>query len=490
MNFGMGMLVFRLLALGSWKEKWENIKRQKTILLVLLSFFGLHLVGLLWSENLSFGIEEIVRKIAFLIIPITILAISPLPKETLKYIFGGFIIVVFIGTIWGSITYLSNPYADTRSLIPSTSHIRFSLNIVLALLILIKLTLINKQRIKPILKILSYSLSFWFIFFLILTQSLTGIVILTVFLIFYTPYYLITRKKRKSTYVVFAIYFISITSLIVWIEKEYKYYFTPNKLYNKELLEKTPDGGTYVHMKDVKLIENGNYLYYYYCQEEISKEWEKRTGLDANKYIDNIVRYMNSISPYKDAKRFRELSDTDIENIKNNIGNKIYTNKISLKPRLYKIFLQINSYKTIGNIKEFSEFQRIELWKNALSLIKDKFILGTGTGDITKDFSEKLRERKSDLSGTNLKAHNEYLYIFATFGIIGFIIFIIWLIYPPIKLKIFESYIYLVFFYIITISMLTEDTLDNLAGIMFYIFFTSLMLFNSNNIKKVTFTKF
>jgi hypothetical protein len=242
-------------------------------------------------------------------------------------------------------------------------------------------------------------------------------------------------------------------------------------------------------MLDGKQIENGNYLYLYYCQDELEKEWEKRTGLKSIEYIDVIVRYMNSISPYKDAKRFRELTDSDIENIKNRIGNKVYLNKFSLRPRLYSIFLQINSYQVSGSVKEFSELQRLELWKNSVSLIKDNFFIGSGTGDIVDDFGNKLCERKSELCNTSLKSHNQFLYVFASFGLIGFIIFLIFLVYPPIQSGLFRSYIYVVFFYIAAISMLTEDTLDNQAGIMFYIFFASLMLFNANTIRQTSSSK-
>lgn len=484
MNFGMGMLVFRLLALGSWKEKWENIKRQKLLLLVLLSFFALHLVGLLWSENLSFGIDEIVRKIAFLIIPITIASISPLPKDTLRYAFWGFIFAVFIGTIWGSIVLITTPYANPRSLIFSTSHIRFSLNTVLAILLLVKTTIANRKGIRPFIKILSIGLVIWFIIYLVLTQAMTGFVILSVFLAIYFPYYIIKHKKNEITNIIFTLYFIAIFSALFWIYKEYKFYFTPNEIYKHELLTKTPDGGTYFHNKENLLIENGNYLYYYYCQDEIYREWKRRTGLEVNKYLDVLVRYMNSKSPYKDAKRFRELSDKDIENIKNHVENVVYTTPLSIKPRLYKLFFQFNSFRANGNVKGFSELQRFELWQNSKELIKDNFLIGTGTGDITNKFEQKLGERHSQLYGSKLKSHNEYLYIFATFGIIGFLIFLFWLTYPAINQGLFKSYIYFVFFFIITASMITEDTLDNLAGIMFYIFTNCIMLFNSSSIKE------
>ena len=486
MNFGMGMLVFRLLFIGSWDKKWENIKSQKRILLIILSFFFMHLIGLIWTDNIGLGVDEITRKLSFLLIPISIIAISPLDKSILKYLFGGFLLSIFVGTIWGTINYFSDPYIDPRTLIPPASHIRFSLNIALAILILIRVIIINRDKNKLVCKVIAATLGLWFIVYLILSQAMTGIVLLSLFIFLYIPYYSIRIKKKKSTIIIFSIYFLSILISSLWVYKEYNYYFTPNKIYQTKLMEKTPDGGKYLHIRENKHIENGNYLYLYYGFDEINYEWKKRTGLDPVKYRDDIVRYMNSISPYKDGKRFRELTDTDIENIKNKIGNKVYTERFSLRPRLYSIFLQLNSYHINGSFIKSSELQRIELWKNALALGKDNFLIGTGTGDIAYDFAGKLSERKSELAGTNLKAHNQYLYIYASFGIIGLIIFIIFLTYPPIYLKLFNTYIYMVFFFIVAISMLTEDTLDNLAGMMFFIFINSIMLFNSKSIKELS----
>ena len=252
MNFGMGMLVFRLIFIGSWEEKWKNIKSQKTILLVILSFFFMHLLGLIWTYNMGLGVDEITRKLSFLLIPIGIAAISPLNKSILKYLFWGFLLAIFVGTIWGTINYFSDPYIDTRNLIPSASHIRFSLNIVLAILILIKVILINRKTTRPILRVISYGLSIWLISYLILSQAMTGIVILGLFILFYIPYYSIRIRKKKYTIIIFSIYFLSILLSSLWVYKEYNYYFTPNKIYQAKLMDKTPDGGDYLHIRENK----------------------------------------------------------------------------------------------------------------------------------------------------------------------------------------------------------------------------------------------
>jgi hypothetical protein len=60
---------------------------------------------------------------------------------------------------------------------------------------------------------------------------------------------------------------------------------------------------------------------------------------------------------------------------------------------------------------------------------------------------------------------------------LGFIWFLFTLIYPAVKLGKFNEYLYLVFFVIVFMSMLTEDTLETQAGATFFAFFNAFLLF-------------
>ncbi|MDD2530863.1 MAG: O-antigen ligase family protein [Bacteroidales bacterium] len=483
-NLGIVMLLVRLFLIGSWKEKWEKIKSQRNILLVLLSLYFLHIIGLLWTDNLSFGWNELIRKLAFLVVPIGILAISDLRKDILRIGFIGYVISLLVGTIWGSINLLSNDYPDLRNLIPSTSHIRFSLNLVFAVLLIAKLSLVHHKTLSLTQKTIALIIIIWFTTYIIITQAITGITILSLFLIIYIPYYITKKHKSKLSYFILGVYSLIIVVSCFWMVKEYKFFFTPNKVYSKPLLTKTPLGNDYYNLKHVKLIENGNYIYLMCNFEEIKDSWKEKTGKDIGDDFNILLRYMNSISPYKDAESFKLLTDRDILNIQNGIANKVYTEKFSFRPRLYKMFYQFNSYSQTGQILGSSELQRLELWRNSLSLIRKNLVFGVGTGDFEEEFAKELCERESDLCNSGYKSHNQYLNITIVFGLIGLFIFLFWIFYPPIKAGIINNYIYFSFLFIILTSMLTEDTLDNIAGRMFYIFFASIMLFNVDTIKE------
>lgn len=496
-NLGMVMLIARVLFIGSWKEKLENIMQNKVILITALSFIALHLVGLFWSENLKYGFGDISKKAALFIIPLC-LAMIPLRKEIIKYLYWSFILVLFVGATWGGIVYFSSINPDTRGLIFSSSHIRFSLNLCFGIISLLYILIRQYKSLKTWIRVISIFMVSYFFAYMIISQAMTGLVILFLFIIVYTPYYLIKYKKNLVSYSILSLYVIVISTSSIWIYFQYSYYFTPNKIYQTNISKITPDGEKYTELFNVKSIENGNYIYHYFCYKEVSQEWKKKTGIDANDklvkkdgskstntYLDILVRYMNSKNPIKNARTFNELSNEDIENIKLGIENVVYTEKFSLKPRLYKIFYQINCFKEYKTIKNFSELQRIELWTNAAALIKENPLFGVGTGDIADKFEQKLKERNSQLYLSKLRTHNEYLTILLTFGIIGFALFMFWLVYPAYKQRLFYNFIYFTFFFILCVSMTTEDTLDNVAGIMFFVLVNYIFLFNTKEINEL-----
>ncbi len=76
-----------------------------------------------------------------------------------------------------------------------------------------------------------------------------------------------------------------------------------------------------------------------------------------------------------------------------------------------------------------------------------------------------------------LRSHNQFLAIGTAFGITGLLFFLFTLLYPLLKHKKYNSYLYLMFFTIAFLSMFTEDTLESQAGVTFFAFFNCFFLF-------------
>jgi O-antigen ligase len=180
----------------------------------------------------------------------------------------------------------------------------------------------------------------------------------------------------------------------------------------------------------------------------------------------------------KDSAGVSKLSANDIRAIENGIPNYNFTASSSMDFRLYQALWEINDYRNGGNISGHSITQRMEFWKAAIYIIKDHWLIGVGTGDVRKAFDRKYDEMNSSLTKNfRLRAHNQYLEIGVASGIVGILWLLASLIYPAVKTKKLYTYIYFIFWAIAVLSMFSEDTLETQAGVTFYAFFNSLLLF-------------
>lgn len=76
-SIGVFALAFIWLFSFEWKEKWMNIKESKALLLPFVLFFCSFLLGLTYSTDFQAGIEEVLRKLSFIILPVIIVSIYP-----------------------------------------------------------------------------------------------------------------------------------------------------------------------------------------------------------------------------------------------------------------------------------------------------------------------------------------------------------------------------------------------------------------------------
>jgi hypothetical protein len=86
-----------------------------------------------------------------------------------------------------------------------------------------------------------------------------------------------------------------------------------------------------------------------------------------------------------------------------------------------------------------------------------------------------------DAKGGMFSSHNQFLNIAVLFGLLGLLWFLFAIIYPPLKLNKFNDYFFLVFFIIMIVSMLTDDTLNTQPGATFVSFFYALFLWGRKN---------
>jgi O-antigen ligase len=475
MSVGSLLLLANAVIEWNWKEKWQYLKKNK-LAFFLAAFFFVYLIGLINVEIWSKAIDAILMKVLLLGSPLVIASTPPLTKREINIVFHTFLISILFTTIYSFVYYCNRQIVNIREISRFISHIRFSLNITIAIVI----TLFYTFNIHPFISKIKLPypiLTCWLLFYMFISQTLTGIVIIVLLLLFTIAYLFIKYRKE-----IFFRWLIFVIILIVLAFFSYFTYITINYFQDKDagifLPAFTERGNPYSHDQN-SIIENGHRIQLYICKQEMQEAWNQISDKNFEDVELTLIRYLNSKQLKKDYNGVALLSNQDIKNIELGIANVEYYNGFVLKRLFYPLFFTVSIYKKEGTIDQSSLFQRLELWNASWRIIKKNWLFGIGIGNHKAYLDKQLEEQQSTLMKKNMGCHNEFITLWCSAGIIVLFYFIFTLIAPFIfrrKLPL----IYFYFFIIAVVSMFTEDTIDTHAGVTFFVFFNTLILFGVN----------
>ncbi|MBI4932121.1 MAG: O-antigen ligase family protein [Bacteroidetes bacterium] len=479
----------QIILLASWllggdlPSKLIRFLKNKTAL-VLSSVFILHVIGLSYTTDFTYGLEDVQKKIPLLLLPLIFSTSAPLSKKMLENVLSFFVLSVITASL--VCFYVLLGYTHKQILQPQQasvfiSHIRFGLLISLSIFILAYFFFTKKILI---LKIIIPALMVWLILFLLMMESATGLVCTAVISVLLILYFIFTSKKIVVKLALIAI-------LILPAAYFGNSYLSASKDVSKSLSETkqlpllTKNGNSYSHDTISKETENGNYVWLNVCEKELADEWNKKSrigygekDLQRNEIKYTLIRFLASKGLAKDSEGVNTLSEKEIQSIEKGIPNVNYIGLFNPKARVEKIIWEFNIFLKGGNPSGHSVIQRFEFWKASIGIIKKNILFGVGTGDADIAFADQYNKMNSPLTKEwRLRSHNQFLAIGVAFGIIGIMWFLISLFYPLIKERNYKDYLYVTFFIIAFLSMLTEDTLESQAGATFFAFFNSLFLF-------------
>jgi len=469
-------------------EKFKVFLHSKAAL-AFSSIFLMHIIGLLYTSDFDYALLDIRTKVPLLLFPMIMISSPALSTSELR----NFLLLI-AATAPAAISYslflfLSQDLTDFRQAFPFISHIRLSLEVLIAISIMMFYGHSKYAGVPKWIKVILLILPIYLIWAMSVLELMTGIVIFGVGVLLFMARYILDNKNKKAPWVgLIAGGGVVIIIVIYLVNTISAYNNAPNYSLDRHSADavdlKTTQGNDYEHIPELYQIENGNYIGLYICRKELRQEWNKRSKLDYDgKDLKNqelsmtLIRYLNSLGLRKDAEGVAQLSDADIANIEKGIGNVEFSKKYSLKKRIYKLIWEYNLYKSGDIAYGHSLVQRITLWKTSFLLISENPIFGVGTGDIKKAFENKFIETNSVLKGSGLRSHNQYLSITVALGFVGLLVFLFSFIYPATVLKMWSFSPYFYLFVIMSMSMLWEDTIESQVGLTTYAFFSSIYLF-------------
>ena len=145
----------------------------------------------------------------------------------------------------------------------------------------------------------------------------------------------------------------------------------------------------------------------------------------------------------------------------------------------------IETVKILNTNKESSDAKtdessnvRLQIWKSAINISSKNILLGVGTGDI-KDalMAEYIKCNNKDAKKNNLNVHNQFLETQMGQGIIGFMLLTSLFFIAILRSYIDKNRLLFLFIIIIGINFLFESMLNTQAGVIFFSFFFSFLIF-------------
>jgi hypothetical protein len=485
-----GVLLFQAVVLQSWKHP-SFPHGSRNILLLICSIFLVYLAGTLFTHDLPFALYEWKKVVFWIVIPVAFFISPSLPRNKFILVLFVFCLSVFAASLAGLVKLVFSDYyhiTDFRKII-LISHIRYSFQIVLSILILTWFFL-AKVKIpvlgyRPVMVIL---LQAWLIYFLVLLKSITGLAAFAGTLLFFV-FYLIARIQRFKIRVLLSCTLLLILLVPVGYVGHVWFDFYHSEKIDIQTADKyTLSGNPYSFDFSSGERENGHWVRAYVCVPEMRSEWNKVSSckfdsidIHGYPYSATLVRYMTSKGLRKDSAGVHQLTRKDIRAIENGYANHIFVdNTFSIYPRIYQTIWELDVYFRQGDPNFQSVSQRIEFMKASLILIKHNPWLGIGTGNWRIGYAEAYRQMHSKLYPENQgPSHNQYVNYLVKFGIFGFLFIMGAILIPVFKERHAGNLLFWLFLVLTAVANFGDANLETHMGLSFFCFFYCLFLWHS-----------
>lgn len=493
-NYLMSMSQMMLLTAWIWHGHFGDKLRaliSSKAALISISLYGIHIIGLIYTSDFDYAFKDLRTKLPLLILPIVLATMPKLETKTYSALIWAFAVSILLSSLYSLHIYYSRDIVDTRQISVFISHIRFSLCIVMAIFLLFFVLQSPKVHLNH--KVIGYLLIGWFIVFLIILGAITGIVALVLSIVFLVSIKLITKVKPVFRLAIPVTLLVVVVGTGFYLRRLTIEYVKPKPINFANLDKFSSHANIYLHDTCIFGKENGSYVGIYFCPYELPQAWAKRSKVDyfgtdkkGQHLSATLIRYLNSKGYRKDAEGVQKLTNEEITLIENGVANSSYLISNPIKKAWMQFLFGYEQYLQFHDTRGSSVMQRIELWQASINIISKNLFFGVGTGDLPNAFKLELKEMESKLQDSSLRSHNQFLSITVGFGLMGLMAFLFILIYPPYHTKKFQDKRYLLFFFIFVLSLLNEDTIESQAGVTFFAFFNSLLIFGLSSQNKET----
>lgn len=420
-----------------------------------------------------------------LLLPMILFSSKALTKKEFEFVLICFLIGTINNTLWSILyTHVLHHTEGVRKASRFMSHIRLGLYLNMAIAVCFYFFVRQHSFLRRVLLLLLATYFLFAIYALGLASGSFNFVLLVLLTLCYFIYH--QGISLKIIYTLLLLFFLG--SIFFYVSRVRSEQIEIKAGVNNTKQEKTPWGSSYISFGNGEQIENGNYVHINIELQEIRRCWNRRMPNDTFSYQPSVnleryeilLRYLASMGKNKDSLSVMQLSEQDLKNISKGIFNCEYPNWSFLHRRTYELVNDFYDFQNGGQINGHSLSMRPYFWKASCHAILINPLLGVGTGDLQDAMNKAYVSTDSPLNVEWYKhPHNQFLSITLALGVIGLIVFLVSLLYPTIILRKKLSRLFWVFFFLLLVSFLMEDTLETQAGLTFYVFFNSLFLWRA-----------
>ncbi|MDX1348711.1 MAG: O-antigen ligase family protein [Putridiphycobacter sp.] len=480
MSLGTMLLLLNWLLEADFAAKRERFL-QKPTSWIFVFLFGFGLISLIWSSNLAYGVHDLRIKLPLFIIPLVLSTSVPLARHYFYFLLYLFILTVVTTSLWNYYQFSKNfeNVHDIRQMSRFISHIRYSVLVNLAIFFSYYLLLKKKWMMY-----LWAPIIVWLAFYQYKAQVVNGyglFIILSILSIIYWIRNLKSIQWKRIALVGLATFVVTVFIGVIYVWQKTNVAIQ-NVDYSKLELYTANHNG-YYHQRNTNISEDGKLVYLYVSEKECRAAWAKRSdvhfdSLDKKGHpiAGTLYRYMTSKDLRKDSIGFLSLTDKDIINIENGFSN--YKTNKGLTEKISDLKMQLFLLKSHGDPNGNSIIQRKLHLLAAGGILKKKWLFGVGVGDVQDAFRQQYSASHSLLKLENQhRSHNQFLTVWISHGLIGFIALLLLWIIPFYKYLKTCDYLLCVVLISFGFSFLWQDMLETQAGVTIFALFYSLMVY-------------
>jgi hypothetical protein len=445
--------------------------------LVVLSFLALHMLGLLWTEDMAWGMD-LVRILA----PVLVFGVILGGSERLQAV--ELRTILLLGA-WSAVAsalvgqWVAPPDADYRTLSKFISHIRLALLLAFAAVVFIH------YRTGPWWRLLAQGVGAVFAVYAIgrlgSLQALALLIGIAVVMLWrasasWAPP---VRRGLRSAMVLLPV--VALVWLAFLVKDRYR---MPDADLDARA-ERTAGGELYDHDPTNPQTENGQHVWSYVVWGELARTWERRSSVpfdakdrNGGPVYGTLARYLTSKGLRKDSVAVMGLTDEEVHAIEQGVASAHAGDQGRVRARLEEVMMEVERYRAYGDANGHSVTMRIEYLKAGMAIARDHWLVGVGTGDTRPAFAAQYeRMHSSLLPEWRHRAHNEYLTLWISFGILGLAwsLFSWW--WPAWKLGAWREPLFIAWAILFAGSCFTDDTVETQAGATFFALYYALFVF-------------